>query len=316
MSIFNSSSAVAKLVKGGIVVGSVTTVAFGVAKWTGTDDLASVKEQFNKLHGWYENALYNVGQYKEALTKANIHIKDFQKKDDLLVEEINKYKAQIKDLNTQIENLKNNGTDKDKETIAKLQQQVADLNAELEKAVSEEDYNKVENEVARLQQELTKANAETKDLQSYINTEMANTTATTEKVDASTLTGNENLKLYLEYEWVDGYTGQDTSADLATMLNAYNDIDAYRESPIKLVYMGKEVYYGDNGNKANVVFLNNTNAINKIATHTSDWEDITSSGVCDGTKLLYNAKTNTILSCIDDARWTEITGLPSDNGTK
>lgn len=316
MSIFNSSSAVAKLVKGGIVVGSVTTVAFGVAKWTGTDDLASVKEQFNKLHGWYENALYNVGQYKEALTKANIHIKDFQKKDDLLVEEINKYKAQIKDLNTQIENLKNNGTDKDKETIAKLQEQVTTLQAELDKAVSEEDYNKVENEVARLQQELTKANAETKDLQSYINTEMANTTATTEKVDASTLTGNENLKLYLEYEWVDGYTGQDTSADLATMLNAYNDIDAYRESPIKLVYMGKEVYYGDNGNKANVVFLNNTNAINKIATHTSDWEDITSSDVCDGTKLLYNAKTNTILSCIDDARWTEITGLPSDNGTK
>lgn len=316
MSIFNSSSAIAKLVKGGIVVGSVTTVAFGVAKWTGTDDLASVKEQFNKLHGWYENALYNVGQYKEALTKANIHIKDFQKKDDLLVEEINKYKAQIKDLNTQIENLKNNGTDKDKETIAKLQEQVTTLQAELDKAVSEEDYNKVENEVARLQQELTKANAETKDLQSYINTEMANTTATTEKVDASTLTGNENLKLYLEYEWVDGYTGQDTSADLATMLNAYNDIDAYRESPIKLVYMGKEVYYGDNGNKANVVFLNNTNAINKIATHTSDWEDITSSKPCDGTKLLYNAKTNTILSCIDDARWTEITGLPSDNGTK
>lgn len=80
MSIFNSSSAIAKLVKGGIVVGSVTTVAFGVAKWTGTDDLASVKEQFNKLHGWYENALYNVGQYKEALTKANIHIKDFQRR--------------------------------------------------------------------------------------------------------------------------------------------------------------------------------------------------------------------------------------------
>lgn len=314
MSIFNSSSAVAKLVKGGIVVGSVTTVAFGVAKWTGTDDLASVKEQFNKLHGWYENALYNVGQYKEALTKANVHIKDFQKKDDLLVEEINKYKAQIKDLNTQIENLKNNGTDKDKETIAKLQEQVTTLQAELDKAVSEEDYNKVENEVARLQQELTKANAETKDLQSYINTEMANTTATTEKVDASTLTGNENLKLYLEYEWVDGYTGQDTSTDLATMLNAYNDIDAYRESPIKLVYMGKETYYQDK--LTNVVFLNNTNAINKIATHTSDWEDITSSKPCDGTKLLYNAKTNTILSCIDDTRWTEITGLPSDNGTK
>lgn len=314
MSIFNSSSAVAKLVKGGIIVGSITTVAFGVAKWTGTDDLASVKEQFNKLHGWYENALYNVGQYKEALTKANVHIKDFQKKDDLLVEEINKYKAQIKDLNTQIENLKNNGTDKDKETIAKLQEQVTTLQAELDKAVSEEDYNKVENEVARLQQELTKANAETKDLQSYINTEMANTTATTEKVDASTLTGNENLKLYLEYEWVDGYTGQDTSTDLATMLNAYNDIDAYRESPIKLVYMGKETYYQDK--LTNVVFLNNTNAINKIATHTSDWEDITSSKPCDGTKLLYNAKTNTILSCIDDTRWTEITGLPSDNGTK
>ena len=314
MSIFNSSSAIAKLVKGGIVVGSVTTVAFGVAKWTGTDDLASVKEQFNKLHGWYENALYNVGQYKEALTKANVHIKDFQKKDDLLVEEINKYKAEIAKLNQQIENLKANGTDKDKETIAKLQQQVADLNAELEKAVSQEDYNKVENEVARLQQELTKANAETKDLQSYINTEMANTTATTEKVDASTLNGDEDLKLYLTYNWVDGYTGQDTSTDLATMLNAYNDIDAYRESPIKLVYMGKETYYQDK--LTNVVFLNNTNAINKIATHTSDWEDITSSDVCDGTKLLYNAKTNTILSCIDDTRWTEITGLPSDNGTK
>lgn len=316
MSIFNSSSAVAKLVKGGIVVGSVTTVAFGVAKWTGTDDLASVKEQFNKLHGWYENALYNVGQYKEALAKANIHIKDFQKKDDLLVEEINKYKAQIKDLNTQIENLKANGTDKDKETIAKLQEQITTLQAELDKAVSEEDYNKVENEVARLQQELTKANTETKDLQSYINNEMTNTTATTEKVDASTLTGGEDLKLYLTYEWVNGHEGQDTSVDLAAMLSAYNDIDAYRESPIKLVYMGKEVYYGEGNNKANVVFLNNENAINKIATHTSDWTDITSSGVCDGTKLLYNAKTNTILSYINDTRWTEITGLASDNGTK
>lgn len=316
MSIFNSSSAIAKLVKGGIVVGSVTTVAFGVAKWTGTDDLTSVKEQFDKLHGWYENALYNVGQYKEALTKANIHIKDFQKKDDLLVEEINKYKAQIKDLNTQIENLKNNGTDKDKETIAKLQEQITTLQAELDKAVSEEDYNKVETEIARLQNELTKANTEVASLKDYINNEMANTTATTDKVDGSTLTGKEDLKLYLTYEWVTGFEGQDTSTDLNTMLSAYNDIDAYRESPIKLVYMGKEVYYGDNGNKANVVFLNNTNAINKIATHTSDWEDITTSKPCDGTKLLYNAKTNTILSCIDDARWTEITGLPSDNGTK
>ena len=315
MTIFNSSSAIAKLVKGGIVVGSVTTVAFGVAKWTGTDDLASVKEQFNKLHGWYENALYNVGQYKEALTKANVHIKDFKKKDDLLVEEINKYKAQIKDLNTQIENLKANGNDKDKETIAQLQEQVKTLQAELDKAVSEEDYNKVETEIARLQQELTKANTEVASLKDYINNEMTNTTATTEKVDASTLTGDEDLKLYLSYEWVAGHEGQDTSADLATMLSAYNDIDAYRESPIKLAYIGKQTYYKDN--LTNVVFMNNTNAINKIATHTSDWEDITNSGVaCDGTKLLYNAKTNTILSCIDDARWTELTGLPSDNGTK
>lgn len=316
MAIFNSSSAIAKLVKGGIVVGSVTTLAFGVAKWTGTDDLASVKEQFNKLHGWYENALYNVGQYKEALSKANIHIKDFQKKDDLLVAEVNKYKAQIKDLNQQIENLKANGTDKDKETIAQLQEQVTTLQAELDKAVSEEDYNKVENEIARLQNELQAANSEVASLKDYINTEMANTTATTEKVDASTLTGGEDLKLYLTYEWVNGHEGQDTSVDLAAMLSAYNDIDAYRESPIKLVYMGKEVYYGEGNNKANVVFLNNENAINKIATHTSDWTDITSSGVCDGTKLLYNAKTNTILSYINDTRWTEITGLPSDNGTK
>ena len=314
MSIFNSSSAVAKLVKGGIVVGSVTTVAFGVAKWTGTDDLTSVKEQFNKLHGWYENALYNVGQYKEALTKANIHIKDFQKKDDLLVEEINKYKAQIKDLNQQIENLKANGTDKDKETIAQLQEQVKTLQAELDKAVSEEDYNKVEAEIARLQNELTKANTEVASLKDYINNEMKNTTATTEKVDASTLTGEENLKLYLTYEWVSGHEGQDTSADLTTMLSAYNDIDAYRESPIKLAYIGKQTYYQNN--LTNVVFLNNENAINKIATHTNDWEDITSTEVCDGSKLLYNAKTNTILSYINDTRWTEITGLPSDNGTK
>ena len=314
MTIFNSSSAVAKLVKGGIVVGSVTTVAFGVAKWTGTDDLASVKEQFNKLHGWYENALYNVGQYKEALSKANIHINDFKKKDDLLVEQCNKYKAEISKLNQQIEDLKNNGTDKDKETIAQLQEQVKTLQAELDKAVSEEDYNKVETEIARLQNELTKANTEVASLKDYINNEMANTTATTEKVDASTLTGEEDLKLYLTYEWVNGHEGQDTSVDLATMLSAYNDIDAFRESPIKLAYIGKQTYYKDN--LTNVVFLNNTNAINKIATHTNDWEDITSSAVCDGTKLLYNAKTNTILSCIDDTRWTEITGLPSDNGTK
>lgn len=314
MSIFNSSTAISKLIKGGVVVGSVTTVAFGVAKWTGTNDLASVKEQFNKLHGWYENALYNVGQYKEALSKANIHIKDFQKKDDLLVAEVNKYKAQIKDLNQQIEQLKANGNDKDKETIAQLQDQVKTLQAELDKAVSEEDYNQVENEIARLQNELQAANSEVASLKDYINNEMTNTTATTEKVDASTLTGEENLKLYLTYEWVSGYEGQDTSANLTTMLSAYNDIDAFRESPIRLVYMGKDTYY--NGGQANVVFMNNTNAINKIATHTDDWEDITSSKVCDGTKLLYNAKTNTILSCINDTRWTEITGLESDNGTK
>lgn len=316
MSIFNSSSAVAKLIKGGVVVGSLTTVAFEVAKWTGTDDLASVKAQFNTLHGWYVNASYNMGQYKEALTKANVHIANFQKKDDLLVGEINKYKAQIKVLNTQIENLKANGTDKDRETIGQLQEQVKTLQDELDKAVSEQDYNKVEKEIARLQNELTKANTEVASLKDYIDNEMTHTTATTEKVDPSTLTGKENLKLYLTYNWVTGYEGQDTSANLATMLNDYNDIDAYRESPIKLVYLGKETYYGDNGNKANVVFLNNENAINKIATHTSDWKDITSSKVCDGTKLLYNAKTNTILSCIDDTRWTEITGLASDNDTK
>lgn len=327
--IFDSGSAIRKILTGTAVVGGVTLAAAGVLKWTGTDDLGAIKEQFNTLHGWYENALYNVGQYKEALAKANGFINDYKTKDDQLIDKVKEYESKIADLNKQIEQLQSQGGT-DTETIKELQQQVKDLQAELDKAVSEDDYNQLEAEVARLQGELKKANSEVASLRSYIDGEMAKTTATTDKVNADDLTGQENLKLYLTYNFIDKETDRHEAKDLATLLGNYHDLDAYRESPIKLYYANKSQYYFPEAREnpsddasdyldTNVVFMNNTNAFNKIATH-DGWVDITNRNVnrhvVDGDKQIYNRDKRTLISLVNDTKWKSVTGQETDNGTK
>lgn len=324
--IFNSSSAIRKILTGTAVVGGVTLAAAGVLKWTGTDDLGAIKEQFNTLHGWYENALYNVGQYKEALAKANGFINDYKTKDDQLIAKVKEYESKISDLNKQIKDLQSQGGT-DTETIKTLQKQVTDLEAELDKAVSEDDYNQLEAEVARLQGELKKANSEVADLRSYIDDEMGKTTATTDRVNSADLTGQENLKLYLTYNFIDKSADRHEAKDLATVLGNYHDLDAYRESPIKLYYVNNQQLYNlpesrenpsDDSSDylyTNAVFMNNINAFNKIATH-DGWVDVTNRKALDGDKQIYNRNLKTIISLVNDTKWKSVTGQETDNGTK
>lgn len=307
----------------GALVGAVTV---GTLTWAGNDKLlgegaTSVKSQFDQLHTWYDNALKNLGQYKLALDKANGYLTSYKEKDETLLAKIKEYESKIAELNATIEQLKQEGGS-NSETIAQLRQQIEELEAAKSELQSQldaanSDKSTLQKEVTRLEGELTKANNDADTLQNHVNEVMGNTTATNDLVNADDLTGKENLKLYLTYTWVDSTGDRHEAANLDAVLGGYNDLDAYRESPIKLYYAGNQQMDIDGDySYTNIVFINNTNAFNKIAKHSSSWKDVTDTIQLDGEKKIYNKDLKTVISLVNNTKWKAATGLETDNGTK
>lgn len=295
MSIFNSSNAIKNLIKGGVVVGATTTIAFGVLKWTGEDYLNNIKDQFNKVTGYYENSLFNINQYREAINdlKGQITTKD---------NTIADLQAQIETLQGQIEDLEANGTEAQKQKIEELQAQIEALNEELNQAVSEEDYNKVAEEVARLQSELTKANNQVEALNNEINDKMGTISPQSKTTKEAILEGN----YYLTYEKTSNskYDAiyQSSLDSCLDTIKGYNIDNNGRTDPIKLHCYSEGYSY----NTTYYICTNNQALYNTLKTKDNFTLD------SKGLKYKINA-VNVYVVYLNDDDWKTKTSLESDN---
>ena len=224
-----------KLVAGTAVTGMI---AFGAISWTGTADLDTIKEKFDWVKQQYSNSLQTIENYKTVLGQKVQDIRGFESIQD----ELN---AQIVTLKEQIKQLEQNGTEGDQQTIKDLRQQVADLQAQLDTAVTEEDYNNIVKECKRLQEQLALANQEVATLKNYV-VEESNIAGHNVISVADIEAGNSTRNPMLTYE----LNGGDWSSvpvakqnTVTSFLTGLNILDTFHESPI-LLHLNS--YNGDN----------------------------------------------------------------------
>lgn len=332
MAIFNS-----KAVAGTLIAGALTT---GVMAWNGQANLNAVQDKFNTLKGWYTNAYNSITNYKEVIAEKNQQLDDFMKKDNALLQAIKDKNAEIARLTQQVKDLTSSGAT-DQATIDNLNKQIKELTSkktELEQekinlnqqidtlrqqitdledqAITEDQYNTIKSKIETLQNELDKANKAAKTLDD--NTSLDGLTGIDKVYSKDEISGSKDLLLYLTYTFVTDNNGKEVSG-LIGLLESYHDIDNYRESPIKLYYIGESINgkWTPEGGRTEYptgqkVYINNKNAFDKIKAHTSEKTYNNNWQVVSDTKI-YNKATNTVLVLTNDDNWKTLTGQDTDN---
>ena len=257
-----------RIVKALIAGGTIGGIVFRTLTWTGTTDLEAIKTAYNRALSNITTLTNNAEVYKTELARRLGLINDYKTKAESL-------QAKIDELEAKIAELKEHGTT-DSDTIKQLQQEKAELQAKLDDAVSEEDYNALTAEIERLQGELTKANNEVASLKSYIDGQeatYADATAITAE-DLQNETGVEGLY----YTWE---TNNDNTV-VNDYFNKLNVVDERNESPVlmqasagNILNIGnmrafKKVYNMESGQDFNTVYAS------KLATY-ADHADMTES---------------------------------------
>ena len=207
-----------KVVKALIAGGTIGGIVFGTLTFTGTTDLQAIKTAYNRALNNITTLTNNAKVYKTELARRLGLINDYKSKAESL-------QAKINDLETQIAQLKEQGTAND-DIVKQLQEEKAQLQAQLDDAVSEEDYKALTDEIERLQGELTKANNEVASLKSYIEGQEA-TYADATAITAEDLQ-NEASTEGLYYRWETA--NNDTAVN--DYLNKLNVVDECNESPV------------------------------------------------------------------------------------
>lgn len=207
-----------KVVKALIAGGTIGGIVFGTLTFTGTTDLEAIKTAYNRALSNITTLTNNAEVYKTELARRLGLINDYKSKAKSL-------QAKINDLETQIAQLKEQGTAND-DIVKQLQEEKAQLQAQLDDAVSEEDYKALTDEIERLQGELTKANNEVASLKSYIEGQEA-TYADATAITAEDLQ-NEASTEGLYYRWETA--NNDTAVN--DYLNKLNVVDECNESPV------------------------------------------------------------------------------------
>lgn len=240
-----------KLAAGTAVTGMV---AFGAISWTGTADLNTIKEKFDWVKQQYSNSLQTIENYKTVLGQKVQDIRGFESIQDQL-------NAQIASLKAQIAELEKNGTEDDQARIQELEQQVADLQAQLDTAVTEEDYNSIVAECKRLQGELDKANKEVATLKNYV-VEQSNIAGHDVISVADIEAGNSTRNPMLTYELNGGDWSSVPSAKqntITSFLTNLNILDTFHESPI-LLHLNSY-----NGDSYISVYTNSKEAVDRLS---------------------------------------------------
>ena len=213
-----SKATVAKLLAGTTLIGSLT---FGTLKWAGSSDIEAVQNMYNRLYDNYQTALGNITVYKNELTRRKDLIDGANTKQQALQQRIDELEQQLEQAQ--------GGSEEDKALIAELEQQIANLQAQLNDGITDEQYNQLTAEIERLQGELTKANTEVATLKEQIAAKDASITdieaVTAEEVQA----GTDIADLYFTFATKDGNTAVDE------YLNSLQVTDMYNQSPAQLV---------------------------------------------------------------------------------
>ena len=221
-----------RIVKALIAGGTIGGIVFGTLTFTGTADLETIKTAYNRALSNITTLTNNAEVYRTELARRLGLINDYKSKAESL-------QVKIDDLEAQIAKLKEQGSSND-ELVEQLQQEKQQLQAQLDDAVSEEDYKALTDEIERLQSELTKANNEVASLKSYIEGQEA-TYADAKAVTAEDLQGEASTE-GLYYTW----ETNDSNTAINNYFNELNVVDERNESPVLMQASRNYVYYVGN----------------------------------------------------------------------
>ena len=287
-----------------------TVIGGSVLLWTGGDSLDHVEQMYSSLKQNYQNALTNIGTYKDVLDKKKAQLKDMNKIKEQLLAECNEKDEQIQTLTNELNNLKESGTQEDQQRISELESQLSELQTEYNEVVTK--LNNLSTKYNDLYGQLTQANSDAQELEQRVE-EMADITET-KVLTEEEIDGGEDYKLYLTFTKASNSTTDKDISSVITYLNSKKWFDAKRESPIQIHATGT-------GRDTTTLYINNVNAFNKMTANAVEGFDENTNGVYypgsgDVYYLVVDSTKYELIKASDNT-WTTTFGYEStDNGTK
>lgn len=299
--------------KAKVISGAAATVIAGgaILTWTGKGNLDNVKAMYDSLYQNYQNALTNIGTYRDVLEKRMAQLNDMNQIKEQLLAECNEKDAKIKQLQAELEELQGAGREEDTQRIQELEAQIAQLEEEYNATV--EELNTLSSKYNDLTAQLTQANSDAKALEDEIKAKDAGITDTA-VLDEATIDSGEDYKLYLTFAKASNSTTDKDISPAIAYLNSQKWFDAKRESPIQIHATGT-------GRDTTSLYINNVNAFNMITANATEGFDENTNGVYypgsgDIYYLVVDGTKYEVVQASDN-NWTTTFGYETtDNGTK
>lgn len=299
--------------KAKVITGVAATVIAGgaILTWTGKGNLDNVKAMYDSLYQNYQNALTNIGTYRDVLEKRMAQLNDMNQIKEQLLAECNEKDAKIKQLQAQLEELQGAGREEDTQRIQQLEAQIAQLEEEYNATVDE--LNTLSSKYNDLTAQLTQANSDAKALEDEIKAKDAGITDTAVLTEDQIDSG-EDYKLYLTFAKASNSTTDKDISPAIAYLNSQKWFDAKRESPIQIHATGT-------GRDTTSLYINNVNAFNMITANATEGFDENTNGVYypGSGNIYYLVVDGTKYEVVQasDNDWISVFGYETtDNGTK
>ena len=209
------------LTKAMIATAIAGIAGFGTLQWMGHSDIEAVQNMYNRLYDNYQIALDNISIYQNEVNRTHGLIEGSNEKQQALQNKIDELKQQLEQAQ--------GGSEEDKALIAQLQQQIADLQAQLDAAATDEELNQLLAEIQRLQNELNTANQEVATLREQIATKDASITDIQPITAEEVQNGTDIANLYYTFQMTDG-----SSNAITDYFNNLQLVDELNESPVAI----------------------------------------------------------------------------------
>lgn len=209
------------LTKAMIATAIAGIAGFGTLQWMGHSDIEAVQNMYNRLYDNYQIALDNISIYENEVNRTHGLIEGSAEKQQALQNKIDELKQQLEQAQ--------GGSEEDKALIAQLQQQIADLQAQLDAAATDEELNQLLAEIQRLQNELNTANEEVATLREQIAAKDASITDIQPITAEEVQNGTDIANLYYTFQMTDGSTN-----NITQYFDGLQLIDELNESPVAI----------------------------------------------------------------------------------
>lgn len=299
--------------KAKVITGAAATVIAGgaILTWTGKGNLDNVKAMYDSLYQNYQNALTNIGTYRDVLEKRMTQLNDMNQIKEQLLAECNEKDAKIKELQAELEEVQGAGREEDAQRIQELETQIAQLEEEYNATV--EELNTLSSKYNDLTEQLTQANQDAQALEDEIAKKDAGITDTAVLTEDQIDSG-EDYKLYLTFTKASNSTTDKDISPVIAYFNSQKWFDAKRESPIQIHATGT-------GRDYTTLYINNVNAFSMITANATE------GAVDESVDGVYQPSSNSywlivdgnkyILAQASDDLWINEYGYETtDNGTK